>query len=55
MKKIVFSVACAVVAALSTGCGGGSSSGNAQVEACVNRGIAYFKEIGLRIPAQAGH
>lgn len=46
MKTVILSVAFAVVALLSIGCGSGSSNGNAQVEACVSRGIAYFKEIG---------
>lgn len=46
MKIAILFVVFSAVALLSTGCGNGSSNGNAQVEACVSRGIAYFKEIG---------
>ena len=46
MKIVISSFVFAILALLSTGCGSGSSNGNAQVEACVSRGIAYFKENG---------
>lgn len=46
MKNILAVVVSATFAVIAAGCGGGSSNGNAQVEACVSRGVAYFKEIG---------
>lgn len=46
MKTILAVGVCAAIAVISAGCSGGSSNGNAHVEACIRRGVAYFKEIG---------
>ena len=41
MKKIVLIVASFGVIS----CSGGNTASNAEIEACISRGIAYFKEV----------
>lgn len=43
MKKIIFSAMLVIFAATLPGCG---ASNKAEVDACVLRGVAYFKDIG---------
>lgn len=44
MSKFKLLGTIALLGAALSGCGGGNN--NAAVEACVSRGVAYFKEIG---------
>jgi hypothetical protein len=43
MSKFTSLSAFIIIATVLSGCGGKS---NAEVDACVNRGVAYFKEMG---------
>lgn len=43
MRKMLFGIVLSLVAL--PGCGGGGQN-QAEIDACVERGVAYFKEIG---------
>lgn len=47
MRAVLVVFACAIGTFALSGCSkSSSSSGGGEVDACVNRGVAYFKEIG---------